>query len=89
MATQLEEQLEELLCDTEVCKIVVFNDNINTFPYVTACLVKYCDHSVEQADQCTLNIHNTGKAEVKIGTYERLKPVCDALLNRGLKAEIQ
>lgn len=89
MSTELEEQLISLQYDTEVCKIVMFNDNRNSFQYVIACLIKYCKHSVEQADQCALNIHNTGKGEVKIGTYDTLKPICNALLDRGLTAEIQ
>jgi ATP-dependent Clp protease adaptor protein ClpS len=34
-------------------------------------------------------VHYTGKCVVKNGTYKKLKPLCEALLERGLTAKIE
>ena len=69
--------------------LIVFNDDFNTFDHVVDSLVKVCKHEVEQAEQCTHLIHYKGKCQVKRGEYETLEPLCTALLERGLSAEIQ
>ncbi len=69
--------------------LIVFNDDFNTFDHVIDSLVKVCKHEVEQAEQCTHLIHYKGKCQVKRGEYETLEPLCTALLERGLSAEIQ
>lgn len=70
-------------------QVVIFNDPVNTFEHVMDCLIKYCKHAPEQAEQCTLIAHHTGKCSVKKGEYLKLEPVCSALLEKGLTAEIQ
>ncbi len=69
--------------------LIVFNDDFNTFDHVIESLIKVCNHEVEQAEQCTHLIHYRGKCQVKRGEYEKLEPLCTALLERGLSAEIQ
>ena len=49
----------------------------------------YCEHEPVQAEQCAIIIHNNGKCEVKTGDYEDLIPICSALLEEGLSAEIE
>jgi ATP-dependent Clp protease adaptor protein ClpS len=69
-------------------EIVLFNDDIHTFDYVIESLIDICDHTPEQAEQCTFLVHYKGKCSVKTGEYEELKPRCTLLLQRGLSAEI-
>lgn len=69
--------------------IVLFNDDHNTFEHVITCLIKYCKHNPHQAEQCALIVHNSGKCKVKNGSFDDLKPICEALLEAGLTAEIQ
>lgn len=69
--------------------LVVFNDDVNTFDHVIESLVKVCKHELEQAEQCTWIIHYNGKCQVKRGAFEKLEPMCVALLDRGISAEIQ
>ena len=69
--------------------LIVFNDDVNTFDHVIDSLIKVCKHEVEQAEQCTYIIHYNGKCQVKRGEYEELEPLCVALLDRGISAEIQ
>jgi ATP-dependent Clp protease adaptor protein ClpS len=69
-------------------EIVVYNDDVNTFDHVIETLVRVCDHTPEQAEQCSLIIHYNGKCTVKTDVYEKLKPQCIQLLAAGLSAEI-
>lgn len=79
--------VEEVISDTY--KIVLFNDDVNTFDHVIETLVRVCDHDPLQAEQCALLVHYTGKCEVKSGELSELIPKCSALLDAGLSAEIQ
>lgn len=85
--TALEHETVAVL--TEQKDLVVFNDDVNTFDHVIESLIKVCKHEVEQAEQCTWIIHFNGKCQVKRGEYEKLEPMCTALLDRGITAEIQ
>jgi len=85
--TMVDEAIKELMVPTK--SIVVYNDDVNSFDHVIECLMKYCKHQPEQAEQCAFLIHNKGKYAVKTGTYEELSPICGALLENQLSAEIQ
>lgn len=82
---------EDLLLAEETVKqneIVLFNDEVNTFEHVIETLIEVCEHSPEQAEQCSLIVHYNGKCTVKTGEYTDLKPRCSRLLQAGLSAEI-
>jgi len=86
-----EKQSEELLLEKEIVnqnEIVLFNDDVNTFDHVIDTLIYACDHTPEQAEQCSIIVHYKGKCTVKTGPYEDLKPRCSKLLQAGLSAEI-
>ena len=86
-----EKLLEELLREEQTVKqneIVLFNDDVNTFEHVIDTLIKVCEHSPEQAEQCSLIVHYNGKCTVKTGEYPDLEPRCSRLLQAGLNAEI-
>ena len=83
---------EQLLLDeqeTQQNELVLFNDDVNTFDHVINTLIRVCEHTPEQAEQCSLIVHHNGKCTVKTGEYDDLKPRCSALLDAGLSAEIQ
>lgn len=69
-------------------EIILFNDEVNTFDWVIESLVQVCEHSAEQAEQCSIIVHYKGKCSVKSGSFDELKPRCSNLLERGLSAEI-
>ncbi len=80
----------ELLLDTEgPHNLIVWNDEINTFEWVIETLVEVCGHSYEQAEQCSYIIHHQGKYAVKKDSYDQLKPLCDAITERGIGATIE
>lgn len=87
---------EETLADTLVKDlieptkaIILYNDDVNSFPHVINCLVKYCGQNPHQAEQCATIVHHNGKCDVKHGSYDKLKPVCEALLENHLTAKIE
>ena len=90
MATK--EKIKEVVSPTEdhgkFNEIVLFNDDVNTFDHVIRTLVDTCNHTFEQAEQCSLLVHYKGKCTVKTGPYDDLKPRCSKLLQAGLSAEI-
>jgi ATP-dependent Clp protease adaptor protein ClpS len=73
---------------TDVMDLVVFNDDVNTFDHVIATLIRVCKHTPEQAEQCTLLIHYTGKCAVKTGTLAYLRPLREAICEAGIDARI-
>ncbi|MDP5230518.1 MAG: ATP-dependent Clp protease adaptor ClpS [Cellulophaga sp.] len=86
-----EKFLEDLLVEEETQQqneIVLYNDEVNTFDHVIETLVGVCDHTPEQAEQCSIIVHHNGKCTVKTGDYDDLKPRCSKLLQAGLSAEI-
>ena len=88
----LTETLEEVLVEEAIGvnnEIVLYNDDVNTFDHVIESLVKICDHTWEQAEQCAILVHYKGQCAVKTGSYDELKPYCSSLLDAGLSAEIQ
>jgi ATP-dependent Clp protease adaptor protein ClpS len=82
----VEEKVKEELKDLN--QIVLYNDDVNTFDWVIESLIEVCEHEPLQAEQCTILVHYKGKCGVKTGEYNKLEPICLALLERGLSAEI-
>jgi ATP-dependent Clp protease adaptor protein ClpS len=89
--TDLQElELEEVKTLTEKNKhLILYNDDVNTFEFVTETLIQVCRHDVLQAEQCTYLVHFTGKCAVKTAHYDKLRPMCEALLEKGLTAKIE
>ena len=93
--TEVEEETlvnEEVALDEAVSggwHIVLYSDDHNTFDHVIDCLMAYCGHEVLQAEQCALIVHMKGKCSVKNGDYDELEPICTALTERDLTAEVE
>lgn len=90
----MEEIIKEELSETNIddflqYQLIVFNDDHNSFEWVGECFIKYLKHTSEQAQQCAIIIHNSGKCSVKKGTKEILLPFKTALDDAGLTTEIQ
>ena len=83
---QEEEQVEVL--EARQHEIILHNDDVNTFDHVIRCLMRICDQTLEQAEQCAYIVHYHGKCVVKTGSLEDLQPRCLLLLEEGLSAEL-
>lgn len=89
-SSELAELLQaEVTTTTTNSKLVVFNDDFNTFDWVIQCFMQVCNHTYEQAEQLSLIVHFKGKATVKTAAFDVLKPMKDALVERGLSAVIE
>ena len=83
------EATDVLTASDETSSLIVWNDEVNTFEWVIETLIQVCGHSQEQAEQCSYIIHFQGKYAVKEGSYDELKPMCDAITERGIGATVE
>ena len=85
-----EDVLVEDAIDTgDPAYLIVYNDDHNSFEWVIECFMTVLKHTSEQSEQLAMLIHFKGKATVKTGTRSELIPLCSALLDRGLSAEVE
>jgi len=87
----IEKIQEDVLVEEQIGtnnEIVLYNDDVNTFDHVIDTLIRVCQHTAEQAEQCAILVHYKGKCTVKTGFFDELKPQCTQLLEAGLSAEI-
>jgi ATP-dependent Clp protease adaptor protein ClpS len=68
--------------------LILHNDDVHSFDYVTHSLIEICKHTFEQATQCTLITHYKGKCDIKKGEFQILKPMKDALIEKELNVTI-
>lgn len=69
--------------------LFLHNDDLHSFDYVIDALMDICNHSTQQATQCTYLVHFKGKCDIKQGTMDYLRPMREALAGRSLKATIK
>jgi ATP-dependent Clp protease adaptor protein ClpS len=69
-------------------KLILLNDDVNTFDHVIESLIEICNHSEEQAEQCALVTHLKGKCPVKNGNQKELMQLKVQLSERLLSTVI-
>lgn len=90
MPTRVDEPVNEDLYEPDRPWVVlVWNDPINTFPYVTLVLQKLFSMAQEKAAKLTLQVHNEGKAVVSSGTREKAELDVFRLHEHGLWATME
>jgi ATP-dependent Clp protease adaptor protein ClpS len=70
-------------------KLVLYNDDFNTFDWVIESLVEVCGHTHAQAEQCAIIVHYKGKYAVLGGSFDFLLPRRRALEDRGLSCTVE
>ncbi|MGB3343297.1 MAG: ATP-dependent Clp protease adaptor ClpS [Aequorivita sp.] len=85
---KIKEEVSVVEKEKNLNEIVLYNDDVNTFDHVINTLIYACEHTPEQAEQCSIIVHYKGKCTVKTGEFDDLKPRCTMLLDAGLSAEI-
>jgi len=85
--TELDKLIKESLGYNK--KIILYNDDVNSFEHVIECLMKYCKHGPCQAEQCAMIVDGNGKCSVKEGTFDELLPIYTALVDNKLSAVIE
>jgi ATP-dependent Clp protease adaptor protein ClpS len=69
-------------------RLVLHNDDFNTFDYVMEMLMDICGHSITQAEQCATITHFKGKCEVKSGAFNEMRELRYKLISKGLNASV-
>lgn len=87
--TKINQDVDVLSITDKGFALILWNDDINTFEWVIDTLMEICGHNEQQAEQCAMLIHSKGKYAVKNGSYDVLKPMCDAITNRSINATIE
>ena len=87
--TKFKPSADTLTLTEDGCVLIVWNDDVNTFEWVIETLIEICEHTTEQAEQCAIIIDSKGKYAVKESSYDILKPMCDAITERGIGATIE
>ncbi len=82
-------ETDTLVEEEHLYSLLVWNDEVNTFDWVIETLIEVCGHSQEQAEQCAFLIHTKGKYAVKKGSYDTLKPLCEAITDRKINATLE
>jgi len=80
-------KVEEII--SKPYKLILHNDDKNSFDWVITCLMKICGHEYEQANQCAHVVHFKGECDVKYGDLETISKMKEKLVNAGLLATIE
>lgn len=70
-------------------RLVIYNDNVNSYQYIMACLIRLCKHEPIQAEQCAVIAHNKGKCSVKSGDFLEMFDLKNTFDELDIKTEIQ
>lgn len=69
-------------------KLILYNDDVHSFAYVVACLIKYCGHEPQQAEQCALVADLAGQCTVKHGCWAQISTMLEFLQSVDLKVKM-
>lgn len=69
-------------------QLILINDDEHSWEYVIDALINICQHTEEQAIQCTMITHYKGRCDVKRGPLNALRPLRKALSDKELKSII-
>jgi len=69
-------------------KLILVNDDFNTFDYVIQCLVEICNFDYERAEQCTLLTHLKGEYHILSGDLDSLETIKQKLFSKNITTKI-
>ena len=81
--------LEQVLSALKVNhRLILWNDEVNSFDHVIHCLVKYLDYSDPQAEKIAWKVHNDGQCNILEGSFTELEVYRKILQQEGLSVSI-
>jgi ATP-dependent Clp protease adaptor protein ClpS len=88
--------LEQILAESGISaslenesKLVLWNDDHNSFEWVIFCLSTLLNFTVEDAEKSAWRVHLQGKDIIKTGSKDALLPYKKLLEERGLTVSIE
>lgn len=85
----IEPDVDESIDQDRPWQVVVWDDPVNTIPYVIFVFRKLFGYSERKATKLTMQVHNEGKATVSDGPREKMEIECYQLHAYGLWATIE
>jgi len=93
MPTEVQEEtftLEELLVGLKAAhRLILWNDDFNTFDHVIFCMMKYLDYSEPQAEKIAWKVHNEGKCAILEGSFTEVEVYRKILQQEGLTVSVE
>jgi ATP-dependent Clp protease adaptor protein ClpS len=93
MPTEVQEEtytLEELLSGLkEMHRLILWNDDFNTFDHVIHCMIKYLDYSESQASRIAMKVHTEGKCAILEGSFTEMEIYRKILQQEGLTVTVE
>ncbi|HTN20632.1 MAG TPA: ATP-dependent Clp protease adaptor ClpS [Pelobium sp.] len=90
--TQTQEEtftLDEILTSLKtIHRLILWNDEVNTFDHVIYCLMKYLDYSESQSEKIAWTVHNEGKCAVLEGSFTEMEVYRKILQQEGLSVTV-
>jgi ATP-dependent Clp protease adaptor protein ClpS len=90
--TQTKEEtftLDEILSSLKVIhRLILWNDEVNSFDHVINCLMKYLDYSESQSEKIAWKVHNEGKCDVLEGSFTEMEVYRKILQQEGLTVSV-
>ncbi|MCX8000172.1 MAG: ATP-dependent Clp protease adaptor ClpS [Leptospiraceae bacterium] len=86
MPEAIEEVIELIQKDDTIFshKVILFNDDYNTFNHVEDCLMRICHLSLQKAKKIAMEAHTKGKAVCYTGSLEECETVAEKLSAENL-----
>lgn len=82
--------LEEILAVTKTTnRLVLWNDEINTFDHVIHCLMKHLQYGQGQAEEIAWKVHTEGKCTILEGSYNEMEIFRKILKSEGLTVSVE
>ncbi|MEE1884232.1 ATP-dependent Clp protease adaptor ClpS [Pedobacter flavus] len=82
--------LEEILSSLKtIHRLILWNDDVNTFEHVIHCLVTYLDYSESQAEKIAWEVHTKGKCAVLEGSFTEMEIYRKILKQEGLTVSVE
>jgi ATP-dependent Clp protease adaptor protein ClpS len=91
--TQTKEEtftLDEILTSLKVIhRLILWNDEVNSFDHVIYCLMKYLDYSESQSEKIAWKVHNEGKCAILEGSFTEMEVYRKILQQEGLTVSVE
>lgn len=82
--------LEEILAAaTPGHRLILWNDDTNTFDHVIHCLIKHLQYSASEAEGIAWKVHNEGKCAVLEGSFTEVEVYRKILKAEGLTVSVE
>lgn len=82
--------LEEILASVkESNRLILWNDDTNTFEHVIYCLMHHLQYTEEEAERIAWKVHNDGKCAILEGSFTEVEIYRKILKAEGLTVSVE